>query len=134
MRLLLATLLLPAALAAQSRRPAAPRWAEIGKTNQGNAIFVDPRSVKRERGIVTASLRTVYAPPVRSPRGDITSVRTVAMFDCAKRTFAVKENTMYHDEKKGTVFERRAPKVPGYGSPIKGTATEVAMNHLCKQP
>jgi hypothetical protein len=132
-RLLLAiTLLFPAALAAQARRSAAPRWTEIGKTSQGNAVFIDARSVKRERGIVTAAVRAVFTPPVKSPKGDVTSSRTVAMFDCAARKFAVKENVMYHDEKKGTVFERRAPKVPGYASPFKNSLPEIAMNHLCK--
>ena len=125
-------LLLPAPLAAQ-RKPA-PRWAEIGRTSQGNAVLLDTRSVKRERGIVTATVRAVFTPPVKSPRGDITSSRTIAMFDCAKRKFAVKENWLYHDEKKGTVFEHRAPKVPGYASPFKGALPEIAMNHLCKQP
>ena len=133
MRLLLViTLLFPAALAAQAKRSAAPKWTGIGKTSQGNAVFVDARSVKREQGIVTAALRTVFTPPVKSRTGDITSSRTVAMFDCAKRRYAVKEVWMYHDEKKGTVFEHRAPKIPGYGTPFKGSLSELALNHLCK--
>lgn len=123
---------LPAAAGAQARR--APRWTRIGTTSAGNAIFLDGRSVRRERGIVTATLRAVFTPPVRSPRGDINSSRTIARFDCARRTVAVVENWMYHDERRGTVFEHRKPGLPGYGSPIRGTVSEVALNHLCTSP
>lgn len=131
---MLATLvLLPAALAAQQKKSAAPRWTEIGKTSQGNPVFLETRSVKRANGIATATVRTVFSKPVKFSQGNVTSSRTIAMFDCAKRTVAVKENWFYADEKKGTVIEHRAPKVPGYGSPIKGTLPEIAMNHLCKK-
>src|SRR3712207_8209060 len=57
-------------------------------------------SVKREKGIVTAALRVLFTPPVKTPKGDVTSSRTIAMFDCAKQTVAVKESWLYHDEKK----------------------------------
>ena len=125
-------LLLPAALAAQTKRSAAPKWAEIGRTGDGHPVYVDPRSVKRANGIVTATVRTVFLKPVSTPKGDIRSSRTIAMFDCAKKTYAVKENWIYHDEKKGTVYEYRAPKLPGYGPAFKGRPPDVAMTYLCK--
>ena len=130
---------LPAALgaqaapAAQARRApaAASRWTRIGATAAGNPVFIDRRSVRRENGIVTATVRATFNTPVRTPKGDVTSSRTIAMFDCAKRLVAVKENFLYHDERRGTVYEHRQPRVPGFGSVIRGTLPDVAMTHLC---
>ena len=66
------------------------RWREIGKTSVGNPVFVDPKSVKKGAdGIVTATVRVVFAKPVATPKGPITASRTVAMFDCAKKVVAV---------------------------------------------
>jgi hypothetical protein len=69
------------------------KWKEIGKTSVGNPVYVDPKSVKKAAdGIVTATLRAVFVKPIATPKGPITASRTVAMFDCAKKTVAVKEN------------------------------------------
>ena len=125
-------LLAPAALAAQAKKkPAAARWTEIGRTSQGNLVYLDARSVKREGGLVSATIRAVFTTPVKTPKGDLTSSRTMATFDCAARKVAVTENFLYHDEAKGTVYEHRKPGKPGYGTVIKGALPEVAMNHLC---
>ena len=123
-------LALPAALSAQKKAP--PKWLEIGKTSQGNPVFIDPKSVKREHGIVGATVRAVFATPVKTPKGELHASRTKAMFDCAKRQFAVKENWLYFDETKATVFEHRQPKVPGYGTVFKGTLPDVALTYLCR--
>jgi hypothetical protein len=110
------------------------RWKEIGKTSVGNAVLVDPKSVKKDAaGIVTATLRVAFVKPVATPKGPITASRTVAMFDCQKQVVAVKENTYFHDEKKNTVFQRSAPVKPGFGVAIKGTLPDVAMGYLCKK-
>ena len=69
--------------------------------------------------------------PATTPKGPITASRTVAMFDCAKKVVAVKENTYYHDEKANKVFQKTAPAKPGYGPAIKGTLPDLAMTHLC---
>jgi hypothetical protein len=121
-------LLAPAALGAQTRQP---RWQKIGTTSVGNPVFVDPRSVKTAAGIVTATLRAEFVKPVATPRGAITSSRTVAMLDCAKRTVAVRENTYYHDERANRVYQQTKVGTPGYGPAIRGTLPDVALAHFC---
>lgn len=132
---LLVLLLLPAALAAQARRatPAA-RWTRVGATAQGNPVFIDLRTVQRRDSLVSGTVRATFNTPVRTPQGNVTSSRTIVTVNCRQRKVAVHENWLYHDERRGTVFEHRKPRVPGYGSPIRGTLSEVAMNHLCSAP
>jgi hypothetical protein len=109
------------------------KWQEIGKTSVGNPVYVDPKSVKRGAdGIVTATVRVTFVKPANTPKGPITASRTVAMFDCAKKVVAVKENTYYHDEKANRVYQHTAAGKPGYGPAIKGTLPDVAMAYLCK--
>ena len=123
---LVATLVLTASLPAQGR------WQEIGKTAAGNPVLLDPRSVKKGTdGIVTATLRVTFVKAVATPKGPITASRTIAMFDCARKLVAVKENTYFHDEAANRVFQKSAPGKPGYGPAIKGTLPDVAMIHLC---
>jgi hypothetical protein len=110
------------------------KWQEIGKTSAGNPVFVDPRSVKKAAdGIITATLRVAFAKPVATPGGPpITASRTIAMFDCVKKQSAVKENWYFHDEKTGKVYQHSAPKIPGFGTIIKGTLPDIALAYLCK--
>jgi hypothetical protein len=113
--------------------PGQSRWREIGKTSVGNVVYVDPKSVKKAAdGIVTATLRVAFTPPTNTPKGPITASRTVAMFDCAKKVVAVKENTYFHDEKTNKVYQHSAPAKPGFGPAIKGTLPDIAMAYLCK--
>ena len=85
------------------------RWREIGKTSVGNPVFIDPRSVKKGAdGIITATVRATFVKPVVTSKGPITASRTVVMFDCAKKTTAVKENIYFHDEKTNSVYQRTA--------------------------
>jgi hypothetical protein len=129
------TLLLIAAVLILPTSPnaAQAKWQEIGKTSVGNPVYVDPKSVKKGAdGIVTATVRVTFVTPTNTPKGPITASRTVAMFDCAKKVVAVKENTYYHDEKANRVYQHSAPKTPGYGPAIKGTLPDVAMAYLCK--
>ena len=131
------SLLLAGALALPS--PAPPnmvqgKWQEIGKTSVGNPVFIDPKSVKKANGIITATVRTAFVKPVSTPKGPITASRTVAMFDCAKKVVAVKENTYYHDEKTNKIYQHTAAGIPGYGPAIKGTLPDVAMAYLCAKP
>lgn len=118
-------------LAAQT----APRWREIGKTSTGNAVFVDPRSISRDStGIITATVRVLFAEPVSTPTGPITSSRSTAMFDCVKKLVAVKENIIWYDERAGTVYRRSAPAQPGFGPALTSTFAHIALEHLCAQP
>ena len=110
------------------------RWQEIGKTRTGNPVYVEARTVKKGKdGIVNATIRVVYATPVKSPKGDLTASRAVAMFDCAKMTFATKENATYIDEKTDNVFQRTVNKQPGFGPAIAGNFADVALQHFCKK-
>ncbi|HNV77369.1 MAG: hypothetical protein IPF87_21510 [Gemmatimonadetes bacterium] len=130
----LALLALLAPLVTTTAAAAQPRWQEIGKTRTGNPVFIDPRTVKKGKdGIVNATIRVAYTKPVKSPKGDLTASRAIAMFDCAKMTFATKENATYIDEKSNTVFQRTVNKQPGFGPAIAGNFADVALQHLCKK-
>jgi hypothetical protein len=128
----------PSALALLAAMLGAPnanqaKWKEIGTTSVGNPVYVDPRSVKKAPdGIITATLRAVFVKPVATPQGKpITTSKTTAMFDCAKKDVAVKENIYFHDEKTNSVYQRSAPVKPGYGTVIKGSLPDLAMTYLC---
>lgn len=113
---------------------AQPRWEEVGKTRSGNPVFVDRRTVKTgSDGIVSATIRVAYTTPVKTPKGNLTASRAVAMFDCAKMTFATKENATYIDEKTNNVFQRTVNKQPGFGPAIAGNFADVALQHFCKR-
>lgn len=108
------------------------RWQEIGKTSTGNAVYLDSKSVKAKDGIVTATVRVTFADPVKVPQGRVTSSRASARFDCAKKLIAVLENTMYTDEKAGAVYQKSAPKIPGFGPVFTSNFSGVALAYLCK--
>jgi hypothetical protein len=118
-------LLIPAALHAQ-------KWTPIGKTSSGNEVFVDSRSVRRTGDLVAANVRVVFTTPVKTPKGVWASSRTVATFDCAKKSLAARENVFYADAKGTKVTERTVNKLPGYGPALKGSLGDVAMTYLCK--
>ena len=108
------------------------RWKEIGTTSAGNPVFLDSRSVATAgNGIVTATLRVTFTKPVATPKGPLTSSRVKAMFDCRAKRVAVKESTLFHDEKRNQVFERKVVATPGYGTVILGSLPDVGMRHLC---
>ena len=116
----------PVAAAAQGR------WKEVGKTRTGNPVFIDQRTVKTAKdGIISATIRVAYETPVKTPKGNVTASRALAMFDCKASTFATKENAMYIDEKTDKVFQRTVNAKPGFGPTIAGNFADVAMKHLC---
>lgn len=135
--LLAASSSLPSPAAAQ--KAAAPkqqqqgRWRQIGTTSSGNPVFLDPKSVTKAAatGIVTATVRVQFVEPVQTPQGPWTSARTVAMFDCAHRTVAVKENTYFLDEKRNRIAQHKVVGQPGFGTTIKGALPDVALLYLC---
>jgi hypothetical protein len=108
-------------------------WQHIGATSVGNKIFVNRASVKRKGDIVDATVRVQLAKPGSTPRGPITSTRSMMMFDCVKRSYAVKENFVYHDEKANKVYQHKVVGIPGYGPPIKGSMPDITLTHLCKK-
>jgi hypothetical protein len=116
---------LPAAAHAQKK------WTQIGTTSSGNPVFVDPRSVKKSGALVDATVRVVFTTPVETPKGKWMSARTVATFDCAKKTLAAKENVYYGDAKETKVVERKVNKIPGFGPALGGSLGGVAMGYFC---
>ena len=110
------------------------RWREIGKTAAGNTVFIDPVSVRRADGIVTATVRSTYAAPAQTPKGPITASRAVAMFNCTAKTVAVKETIIYHDERRGTIYEKRTPANPGFGPAFRSNFSGIALEYLCATP
>ena len=122
--LLLAPVLGPCAVRAQ-------RADSIGVTSVGNPVLLERRSVTRRDGIVTATVRARFLKPVKAPGGDLRSSRTIAMFDCAKRLVAVKENWYYWDAQGTKVANHKVVGLPGFSSPIGGSLPDVAMRYLC---
>ena len=110
------------------------KWKDIGKTASGNMVSVDPRSVKRTGGLVAATVRVVFTPPVKASRGTWASSRTIATFDCAKKSLAAKENVFYSDDKSTKVVERSVNRQPGFGPALGGSLGGVAMQYLCVAP
>ncbi len=107
------------------------RWKAIGTTGVGNPVQVDPKSIVRDSGLVTATLRAVFVKPVKVPTGELKSSRTIATFDCAKRMVQVRENWYYFDLAGTKVYEHRKPQVPGFASIIRGALPDVAHAWLC---
>jgi hypothetical protein len=126
---LFALLLAFAPLAAQGQR-----WRSIGTTVTGNEVFIDPSSVSRKDSIITATVRVVFKEPTPTPKGPITGSRAIAMFNCARKTVAVKENIIWHDERKGTIYEKRTPRQPGFGPVFTSNFSGVALTYLCAPP
>ena len=119
-------LLLAAAVLPQSK------WREIGKTSTGNSVFLEGKSVRKAPdGIVTASIRVTYTPPLDTPKGKVTSSRVVAMFDCGRKFVATKQSVMYLTEAKGLEYGRRTIAKPGFGPAFSSTFADVALKHLC---
>lgn len=108
------------------------KWREIGKTSTGNSVFLEGKSVRKAPdGIITASIRVTYAPPLDTPKGKITSSRAVAMFDCARKLVATKQSVLYLNEAKGLEYSRRTIAKPGFGPALTSTFADVALRHLC---
>ena len=116
------------AAAAQSR------WREIGKTSNGNSVYVDPRTIKKVNGIINARIRVRFATPVATPQGAWVTSQHVAMFDCAKSAVAAKETTYYSDEAGTKVVEHKKIGIPGFGPALGGSMAKVALDYLCAQP
>jgi hypothetical protein len=109
------------------------RWKEIGKTSSGNSVYVDPRTVKKVNGIVTARLRVKFTTPVATPQGAWVTSQHLAMFDCAKATVAAKETIYFADESGTKVVERKTIAKPGFGPALGGSMAKVALDYLCAE-
>jgi hypothetical protein len=111
------------------------RWKEIGKTASNNSVYVDPRSVKKVNGIVTAHIRVKFTEPVAASPGVVwASSQHIAMFNCAKSTVAAKETIYFADTAGKKVVEKKTIAQPGYGPALGGSMTKVALDYLCSAP
>lgn len=127
--IVLATVSLPTPVAAQ--RAAARQ--EIGKTSVGTPtpVFLEAQSVSREGTIVTATIRVALVPPLKHPKGELKSSRTIGMYNCAQKTVATKESWFYLDDAGNREGMHRVVKIPGFGPVGKGSVADVALTHLC---
>ena len=110
----------------------AQKLQDIGVTSVGNPVLLEAGTVSRAGGIVTATVRVRFLKPIKAGAVEYKSSRTIAMFDCAKGTVAVKENWYFSDDKGKAIANHKVVGKPGFGSPIKGSLPDVAMAHLCK--
>ena len=117
----------PTAVAAQSSR-----WKEIGKTSAGNFVYIDPKSVKKVNGIVSARLRVKFVKPVVDGKNTWAVSHHSAMFDCAKKAVAAKESIYYSDEAATKEVRRQTIAQPGYGPALGGSMAQVALDYVCK--
>ena len=103
----------------------------IGKTSAGSPVSLETKSVHRAGGITTATVRVALEPSIKTSSGDMVSMRSVTMVDCAKQTTATKERWFYYDAKQSRVARHDVPKIPGYGPAIQGTLADVIIAHIC---
>jgi hypothetical protein len=113
--------------------PQAAQWKEIGTTGTGNPVYADSRTIRTGKdGIISATVRVVYTKPVTIPgKGELTSSRASAMFNCAANSFAVKRNTLFFDEKSNRIYQDKVNQIPGYGPTIAGSFADVALKYFC---
>ncbi len=104
---------------------------QIGATSVGTPVMLETRSVKKAEGIITATLRVGLQPPIKTAGGDMVSMRSVAMIDCAKQTTATKERWFYFDAKGTKEARHDVPGKPGFGPAIKGSLADVALKYFC---
>lgn len=120
--LLLAALPLPAM--AQSLEP-------IGAISGGNQVSLERRTVRRDKGEITATLRTTFTKPAKVPGGEWFGSRTIVAVRCADGTAAVKENRYYSDKKFTKVASEKIVRIPGYAAPVPGSVPMLALRHFC---
>ena len=98
----------------------------------GGTVLLEPKSVQRDGGIITAALRVQFHKPTKVPGGNWYSSRTLLMLDCRKQVVAVKENWYYSDAKGTKVAQHKEVGIPGYATPLPGSMPKVALDHLCQ--
>jgi hypothetical protein len=132
MRATLLTAALLAVALVPSPAHAQKKWTQIGTTSSGNPVFVDPKSVKKAGSLVTATVKVVFTKPVATPKGEWMSARTIATYDCARKSLAAKEQIYYGDKAETKIVDRKVNKMPGYGPALGGSLGAIALDFLCK--
>lgn len=105
----------------------------IGTTSVGTPtpVYVETRSTSRSGDIVTAAIRVALVPPLKHPKGELRTSRTLGLYDCAKRTVATKESWYYLDSAGKQEGMHREVKIPGFGPAGKGSVADVALTWVC---
>jgi hypothetical protein len=122
------------ALAASSvgaRTLPAQALTKIGATSAGTPVMLEAKSVKRDKGIITATFRVGLEPPIKTAKGPMVSLRSIMMLDCAKQTAATKERWFSYDAKGTKIARHDVPGIPGFGPAIKGSLPDAALQHFC---
>jgi hypothetical protein len=106
---------------------------EIGRTSVGTPtpVFLETRTVAREGTVITAAIRVALVPPLKHPKGELMSSRTLGMYNCATKTVATKESWYYLDDAGKSEGMHRQVKIPGFGPVGKGSVADVALTYLC---
>jgi hypothetical protein len=110
------------------------RWKSVGKTASGNEVSVDSRSIKRHGDVVDATVRVAFVKPVAMDGGKVVLERSNAMFNCAAHTTATRDNVLYSNAAGTHVVNRTVNKIPGFGSPFKGTPPDLVLQYVCASP
>lgn len=107
------------------------RWKVVGKTTSGNTVLVDSRSIKRHGDVVDARVRVSFTKPIAMQGGQVILEQSNAMFNCAAHTTATRDNVLYRDKAARHVVSRTVNKIPGFGSPFKGTPPDLVLRYVC---
>ena len=99
---------------------------------RGGTVLLEPQTVTREAGIITAAVRVQFHTPTKVPGGNWYSSRTLLMLNCRKQEVAVKENWYYSNAKGTKVAQHKEVGIPGYATPLPGSMPKVALDHLCQ--
>jgi hypothetical protein len=113
------------------RASAQSRWKTVGKTTSGNTVSVDSRSIKRHGDVVDAVVRVRFTKAIAMREGSVLLERSNAMFNCKARTTATRDNVLYSDAAGRHVVKRTVNKIPGFGSPFKGTPPDLVLQYVC---
>ena len=92
---------------------------------RGGTVLLEPQTVTREAGIITAAVRVQF-------HTNWYSSRTLLMLNCRKQEVAVKENWYYSNAKGTKVAQHKEVGIPGYATPLPGSMPKVALDHLCQ--
>lgn len=110
----------------------------VGETPGGARVYVDPRTVIRRDGRVTATVFVRFNRPVPTKDGTMRSMRAIAHFECRARRMALAEDWTFSDfdgkdllrYERSTVqgFERR------YDPAVRGSLAALSLQHFCGEP
>ena len=81
--------------------------------------------------MIDATVRVKFTKPVAMSGGKVVLERSNAMFNCAARTTATKDNYLYSNAAGTHLVNRTVNVIPGFGSPFKGTPPDLVLQYVC---